>query len=56
MVSDAARLAKRSGATIVQWERKGWLPCQRTANGVRLFAPEDVRRVAAERAARGRDE
>lgn len=47
--SIAARIANRSGATILQWERKGWLHSERTASGIRLFDPAEVRRIAAER-------
>lgn len=49
MASAAARLANRSTATINQWVDKGWLPCERTADGVRLFEPSAVVRVASAR-------
>lgn len=52
--SGAARLADKSGATILSWERKGLLPCERTASGVRLFRPAAVLRVAQEQAARAK--
>jgi hypothetical protein len=45
-LSSAARLAKKSEATIRQAEKHGRLPALRTATGVRLFKPSDVRAFA----------
>lgn len=48
----AARAAEISEATLRLWARLGIVPSQVTSNGMRLFALEDVLRVARDRAAR----
>lgn len=48
----AARAAEISEATLRLWARLGIVPAQVTSNGMRLFALEDVLRVARDRAAR----
>jgi DNA-binding transcriptional MerR regulator len=50
--SEAARICGVSTTSIHQWERSGRLQAQRTSQGVRLFALEDVKLLAAEREAR----
>ena len=47
----AARAAEISEATLRLWARLGIVPSQVTSNGMRLFALEDVLRVARDRAA-----
>jgi len=50
-LSSAARVAKRSEATIRQWEIAGKLPAIRTETGTRLFKASDVRAfVSAQKA------
>jgi hypothetical protein len=46
-LSSAARLAKRSEATMRQAEKRGKLRAVRTATGVRLFKAADVRAFVA---------
>ena len=50
--SRAARVLNKSESTVRAWARSGELPFTLTESGVRLFKPEDVERVAAERQAR----
>jgi DNA-binding transcriptional MerR regulator len=47
----AARAAEISEATLRLWARLGIVPSQVTASGMRLFALDDVLRVARARAA-----
>ena len=47
----AARAAEISEATLRLWARLGIAPSQVTSNGMRLFALDDVLRVAQARAA-----
>jgi DNA-binding transcriptional MerR regulator len=47
----AARAAAISEATLRLWARLGIVPSQVTSNGMRLFALDDVLRVARDRAA-----
>ena len=47
----AARAAEISEATLRLWARLGVVPSQVTSNGMRLFALDDVLRVARDRAA-----
>jgi DNA-binding transcriptional MerR regulator len=46
-VADAARILDRSSDSVRAYERRGRLPAQRTAGGVRLFRLEDVERLRA---------
>jgi len=55
-LTPAAQLVDKSAATINNWVRKGWLPCERTSTGLRLFEPSNVIRVAHERARRSGDQ
>lgn len=48
MVTDAARLLKRSSEMVRQYEKVGRLPAIKTANGHRLFRRSDVLKLAAE--------
>jgi len=48
----AARAAKISEATLRLWARLGIVPSQITSTGMRLFAFDDVLRVARDRAAK----
>ncbi len=48
--SEAARLLGVAADTVRLWERRGLLPAERTAGGIRLFRLEDVERLATERA------
>jgi DNA-binding transcriptional MerR regulator len=52
--ADAARILNVTPATVRQLEQKGALTAERTASGTRLFNEVDVRRLAAERKARGK--
>lgn len=49
--SGAARLAECSESSIRLWAIEGLLPFQQTTTGLRLFDPDDVKRVALERRA-----
>lgn len=46
----ASRLAGVTPETLRAWSDRGWLPYERAANGMRLYQPADVRRLAAARA------
>ncbi len=48
LTSEAARLCGVSADTIRLWARRGRLPSRRTEKGVRLFARDDVERLAHE--------
>jgi DNA-binding transcriptional MerR regulator len=50
--SPVARAAKISEATLRLWARTGLVPFRLTSSGMRLFALDDVLRVARDRAAR----
>lgn len=52
-------VALRAGVTagtIRLWERLGKLPAIRTESGTRLFYPQDVERLIAERAAAAKEQ
>ena len=51
-LSSAARLAKKSEATIRQAEKTGKLPAIRTETGTRLFRASDVRAFVSAQKAR----
>lgn len=53
--TDAARLAKVSDEGIRRWVRAGWLDCQFTANGMRLFRRSDVLAAAKAKRQRARE-
>lgn len=48
--SDVARELRISESSVRGLERSGRLPATRTATGIRLFDPADVRRMAEQRA------
>ena len=51
--NDAAREMGVTETTVVNMVKRGELPqAAETRSGIRLYRPEDVRRVAAERATR----
>lgn len=50
--SDVAALAHVSPRAVVQWERDGKLPAQKTPGGVRLFKRSDVESFLAKRASK----
>ena len=52
--SGAARILHLSEARVRQLEAEGKLPCQRTADGMRLFVREDLDRFIREREERRR--
>jgi len=49
--ADAAKLLGVVPDTVRLWNRSGRLPAMKTQGGIRLFRRDDVKRVAAERAA-----
>jgi hypothetical protein len=54
--SHASRVLGCAEATTRAQADRGEIPCIRTTRGTRLFRLEDVLRLAAERAARHRDD
>jgi DNA-binding transcriptional MerR regulator len=50
--SSVARVLGVAECTVRLMERRGELPCTRTASGVRLFDRAVIERIAAERLAR----
>lgn len=46
--SGAARLLRCSEATVRLWALNGRLPHEKTASGLRIFAREDVERLASQ--------
>jgi excisionase family DNA binding protein len=52
LTSEAARVLGVTPDTVRRLERLGKLPAKKTARGVRLFARDDVERLAQERQAR----
>jgi DNA-binding transcriptional MerR regulator len=50
--SGVARALRWSENTVRVKARRGELPFTETASGIRLFQPEDIERIAAERQAR----
>ncbi len=52
-VADAARRLGVTPAAVVAMERRGDLAALRTEGGVRLFEPDEVERLVAQRAEAG---
>jgi DNA-binding transcriptional MerR regulator len=55
LTSDAAKILDVSPDLVRHLERSGVLPADRTPGGIRLYDPEDVTRLAGDRAARRRE-
>ena len=52
--SDAAKALGVSTQRVIQLEQKGLIHAERTMSGTRLFDADEVKRVKAERAKKGR--